>query len=234
MRIIRVTVLLTGALLLLCGQPASAQPTWQVWTPNWSFVGSIGPDQQTWFVTENPFELWVLGAYHSNVISLTEARLLVSVPEGESGSITITGAPGTGTADPTFVGSYTDTSFLPEPTFNSHYPMQDTVSDFLLYDIGDFLNNVDDINDYDADTGIVTGTGSTGEIKEYSIEIDGFSWAHFDAYGLQTKLIDSKTETKWKISPGSHDTTYIPAPGAILLGGIGVCFVGWLRRRRTL
>lgn len=50
----------------------------------------------------------------------------------------------------------------------------------------------------------------------------------YNASGFYTNLDDAKIE--WS----DLTVTSIPAPGAILLGSIGVALVGWLRRRRTL
>jgi hypothetical protein len=159
--------------------------------------------------------------------------LLISVPDGETGTITITGLAGTGTGDPLFVGSYGDTSFFPA-NFNSHYPLQDDVSDFLVYNIDPFADVGDIIYDYNADGGTITPTGSTGQVKEYLVTVSGYTSVHFDMYGLEIVGIDHTWKGSWEMNPASHDTTWVPAPGSVLLGSLGVCLVGWLRRRRTL
>jgi hypothetical protein len=241
MKVLKIQLLVIAFVLIaLMTQSVSAQPTFQVYSPDAVYAGDFHEDQDTHFVISNPFELWTIGAYHTNTWSLTNVRLVLSVPDGETGSISITGLVGSNPAlptnDPVFVGEYDTTSFFPVTNFNSHYPLQDDVSDFIVYNIDPFVDAGEPIYDYNADDGGPpwTLTGSTGQYKEYQVTVSGYTSVHFDMYGLETSGIDSKWKYSWELNPASHDTTWIPAPGSILLGSIGVCLVGWLRRRRTL
>jgi hypothetical protein len=268
MKVLKLRAGLLLALLLLIGPPLFALPTFQVYIDG-ATAGNFGPDEESWLTRDRSFTLIVAGAYQAAsgqgqkaTMDLVEVTLLLSVPQSQTGTITINGGdggatlltsregvPGTDFFNPNANADidllmnepsndgYMTKNFLPESiNFNNHYPFREGVSYFLLYEIGDFDPD-GPVHDYNADppgsTDLVEN--SLGEEKEFNVYVSGFTWVHFDAYGFDVYGHGSEIlKGTWDISPGSHDATFIPAPGAILLGGIGICLVGWLRIRKTL
>ncbi len=73
---------------------------------------------------------------------------------------------------------------------------------------------------FNDDTGVAfneTLTVGVGSTVDFVIGPGSINWDIFDSTGLNVNVV-----------------SVIPAPGAILLGSIGVGLVGWLRRRRAL
>jgi hypothetical protein len=198
------------------------------------------------------------------MVSFTDITLVLTVPEGEVGTVSFVnsgdGVPallttgGTNPANAANDNSLSDVAgddsydtiahFKPTGlTFPPSYPSQDGISDFILFSLGSFSNTESNLNDYNADDGTITPTSGTGEERRYSLNVTGFSSVHFDVYGL--KVADTGKGI-WTKNPNSHDSTWtppdeippgqtlIPEPSSALLIGLGLAGWGWRRRRRVL
>jgi hypothetical protein len=85
--------------------------------------------------------------------------------------------------------------------------------------------NAFDAGDNLVDTVVAPGPYSTYQVVTLTVTAPNI--AYITAKGDPINQFDN-----WALDNLSYEP--IPAPGAILLGGIGLGFVGWLRRRRTL
>jgi len=238
--------------LLILLSPALATPTFQTYIQG-AVAGSIGGDEETWFTNNSTFNLVAVGAFTPNTASLPFGTLVVSVPKGQAGTITIGGATLLTTTRSTPFGSIPNGSAnvdvltnvagndayaikSPVLNLNNHFPYQNGVANFLYYDVGTFSNS-GPVHNYDAGTGSITVEG-TGQEKVFPVSVSGFNWVHFDLGGYVDRV---QGNDSWDLNPGSHDATaisgslpMIPVPGSLLLATLGAGLVGWIRMRKSL
>ncbi len=98
------------------------------------------------------------------------------------------------------------------------------------------LTNIDGTEGY---SGVIDSFIEAGSLEGLFVDLY-FTGSTFDTLFDNLEVVANGQDVDFTVSGvlsgyiSQGGVAHIPAPGAVLLGSIGVVFVGWLRRRRTL
>lgn len=207
--------------LTMIATQAFAIPNLQLYIPGASYV------DETWVISSNSFELWVIG--NAKFQPISNVYLAAAYATGETGTISITP---TGSLTPlatAYSGGDGSVPLLGDGSQLAPHEPWGPGTSWYSYLLGDFTSNADTIYDY------TNGTSDqgTGQINKYNVDITGYtSGLHFDAYDH----IESGNHTKYVFAPFSHDgengANPVPEPGTVVLFGAGLLSLAIYGKRR--
>ncbi len=198
-------------------------------------------DQRSWITNSQTFDLKIVG-YWDEMTSISDWNrhpglltcrvperdqlqtwLAISVPWKQSGTVYINGVEITG-----FTNYHNAVPAGTNPSWQLPLTMPSLVGKFSFVKMDKTIDN-SQMNAWHYDHGSINSPGWGDEILLKDVVVRGYSWAHFDAIGLDSK---GKTHT----NPWDHDSSYFatPEPGTLGLLGIGLLGIApFLRRKKN-
>ena len=221
-------VLITaGLLVVLTFGSAYSVPNLQLFIEG----GTYDTETESWVTTSGTFNLYVVGAN----LALTDVRISMALANEESadpnGTVSVD-VDGTtfnswvyGYAPITTVSSWDNSDDLARHGIFPAWFTEFSARDFELFGgVGNVMPNPTYWNP--AVDGYLTDSRTLGKYKVLSIAATGTSFLHFDAYTV------NRDGSIQYFAPFSHDASFVPEPGSMILFGLGALGLGIYRRYR--